>query len=92
MSTPYTEAEKEKMYRGVLRFMELHDRSAALSDVELVEQVVDKVWGRAHNLGSWEEQILDELITRFEHRAGIDRDDEGRIVKSPTAQKENETT
>ena len=79
----YTEQEKQKMAVVVLRFLEINERSKKLSDIELVEQVVDKVWGRAHNLGSWEEQLLDELITRFENQVGIERDDEGRII-TPT--------
>jgi hypothetical protein len=77
----YTEQEKQKMAVGVLRFLEINERSKKLSDIELVEQVVDKVWGTAFNLGSWEEQLLDELITRFENQVGIERDDEGRIIK-----------
>jgi len=52
----------------------------SLSDSELADLVVNRVWGRL-SLGTEEEFLINELITRFELRVGIERNDDGEIVK-----------
>lgn len=74
------EDDTQRMVAGVARFLEVTEKARAMTDRELAAQVIDLVWGKCVNLGSWEEVILDEMITRFEKQSGIERDDEGRII------------
>jgi hypothetical protein len=75
-----TPEQKDKAARGVLRFLDL----TALSDRELAARVVNEVWGKCVILGSIEECLLDEMISRFENKSGIKRDDEGRVIPEAT--------
>lgn len=76
---PAPEIDKERLFRGVLKFMEATARVEKLSDRELCALVIEKVWGKVL-LGSEEDCVLDELISRFEQRCGIERDEEGRVL------------
>lgn len=74
-----TPIDPARVARGLEKFMALTDRFEAMSDVELAEVVIEKVWGQLV-LGSEEDAALDELIKRFEAAKGIKRDDDGRVI------------
>lgn len=74
------EDDQQRMAAGIVRFLEITEKARALPDRELAAQVIDLVWGKCVNLGSWEEVILDEMITRFEKQAEIERDEEGKVL------------
>ena len=76
-----TEQEKDRAAARLVQVFKMMERHATLSDHELVDRVITEVWGKCpFPLGSEPENLLDELITRFEKRAGIRRDDDGKIV------------
>lgn len=71
----FSEQDVLKIIEALKRF-ELKEK---LSDEELVEKVIEEVWGKLV-LGSEEDGLLDELITRFERKSGIERDENGNIL------------
>ena len=82
--TEMSEEERHKIADGVCRFVDLTKRVEALSDRELAARVVNDVWGKCVRLGTEEEALLDEMITRFEAKSGIERDEEGRVLPAKT--------
>lgn len=64
---------------NLLGFLNRQDRISKLSDCELSEEVLNKVWGKLI-LGSEEDSLLDEMITRFELVMGIERNEEGELI------------
>jgi hypothetical protein len=60
---------------GLLRAFDTWQAAEKLTDRELADEVITKVWGKLH-LGSREDFILSELIDRFEKQAGIERGEE----------------
>lgn len=75
-----TPEERDQAVDRVARFMAAKNKVDALSDIELVEQVIERI-GSKLNFGSEEDNLLDGLLSRYEDKVGIKRDDEGRIVK-----------
>lgn len=67
------------MLSGLIALLEGTEHVKKLSDCELSTTVIEKVWGQLV-LGSEQDFLLDELISRFEEKCGIERDDEGRVV------------
>jgi len=76
----WTPEQVERFTNGMMKMIQNMDEMKMLSDRELVEAVIEKVWGQMI-LGGEQETLLDELITRYEKRSGIKRDDEGKIVE-----------
>lgn len=63
-----------KLMEVMLSMIESGDKVAMLTDKELSDQVIERVWGSlAWN--SQEDWLLDELIRRFDIAKGINRDD-----------------
>jgi hypothetical protein len=62
--------------------MSIVDKVSKLSDQELTDQVIEKIWGQL-TFCSPEDALLDELLRRFETRAGIIRSEEGEIIQKP---------
>lgn len=77
-----SQEDKDGFVDALISFMKMRDRMEAMSDVALIEAVVEQVWGKMA-WSSEEENLLDELISRFEKRCGIQRDDEGKPVTTP---------
>lgn len=76
----FTDEEASRFCENVWQSIERKKRAEALSDVRLVEEVIDKVWGK-FSFSDERMDLLDELIDRFEKRAGIKRDEEtGEII------------
>lgn len=73
--------EKAEAASRVLVVMNRIETISKLSDLELSDRIVNEVWGRMY-LGSVEETLLNELVTRFEKLTGIERNEEGEIVKT----------
>lgn len=75
-----TQTEKgARLMRGLKRFLADSDKDRAMSDRELVAAVIEKVWAK-QNLGSEEDWLIDQLVTRYEKLVGIERDEEGRVI------------
>lgn len=67
-------SENNKLMEVVLSMIESNDKVAMLTDKELSDQVIERVWGSlAWN--SQEDWLLNELIRRFDTTKGINRDD-----------------
>jgi hypothetical protein len=64
----------------VLAYMSIVDKVSKFSDQELADQVIEKIWGQLA-FGSLKDALLDELLRRFETRAGILRDEDGEIIQ-----------
>ena len=64
----------------VAAYMVTTDKVSKLSDRELTDQVTEKIWGQLA-FGSLEDVLLNELLRRFEARAGIIRSEEGEIIQ-----------
>jgi hypothetical protein len=75
----WTPAEKDKIARDLLNFIEGMKSSEALTDRQLCAQVIEKCWAK-FNLGSEQDWLIDQLVTRYEAKCGIQRDDEGRVI------------
>jgi len=69
-----------EVYVKLGKLLERSTRISNLSDAELSNLNINKVWGSLI-FGSEEEMLLDELIRRFDKGKGIERGDDGEVVK-----------
>ena len=74
------ELDHEQMIEGVLTMLTAKDNVEKMSDKELVALVEREIWGKLCIFGSPQDWLLDELISRFETRGGIKRDDNGSFL------------
>lgn len=56
------------------------DKFKALSDGEISTQMIERVWAKIP-LGSYEECLIDEFISRFDRMAKVERDGQGSVLK-----------
>jgi hypothetical protein len=66
--------------QALIRWVDHHDAVEALTDADLSDAVLNEVWAQI-SLCSKGEVLLNEMMTRFDKRCGIVRDEEGEIVK-----------
>ena len=64
---------------NILKLLDEREKVAALSDRDPSALVLHGVWATLE-LGSQRETLLDEYITRFETKCGIERDEEGDML------------
>lgn len=80
---PLNGLSKDEKDARLIRSLEkaVEDSAAVekLSDRELSELVIEKVWGKL-TFGSPEDWLLDQLVTRFEKAHGIERDGDGKLL------------
>jgi hypothetical protein len=69
----------KELVEGALLLLKSKDRVAKLTDRELSAAVLSEVWAGL-GFGSKADWLLDEMIQRFEKRAGIERDEDGEIL------------
>jgi hypothetical protein len=71
--------ESDDLLHGALIL--LHEKGAVekLTDAQLSDAVLKEVWSTL-NFGSREDWLIDELISRFESKVGIERDMNGEIL------------
>ncbi len=74
MSETSSSAESEKLAVRLLAMMKEVDANSRLTNREISDAVVEKVWG-SMKAGSPGELLLDEFISRFDKLCGIKRDD-----------------
>jgi hypothetical protein len=65
-----SDADKANLHALLMDTLREGMRAAKLTDKELANEAIVKVWGRL-KLGKEEEAIVDELIRRFQKLAGI---------------------
>ena len=66
-----TPSQDGKLAEALMQMLANLDHAVKLSDEDLVNEVIDKVWARL-NWDGPEETLLNELIERFKVRAGIE--------------------
>jgi hypothetical protein len=64
------------MLENALFMLDNRDKVEALTDRELSDLVIDKIWGQKVGWCSAEDWLLDEFIQRFDKAKGIVRDTE----------------
>lgn len=69
----------DQQLTGILGFMKRRDEIEAMSDEQLSDAVLNKVWGTLR-LGSEQDMLLDEMLTRFDLFTGIERGEDGEIL------------
>ena len=81
--TPATDSTKwtDEQLNRLIKAIRIFDQIEKMTDLELSEAVLHKVWAPM-NLGSEGEMLVSQLLNRFEKKAGIERDDEGNVVPS----------
>lgn len=73
-----TPDQDKRLAEAMMQMLANLDHAEKLSDEDLVNEVIDKVWARL-NWDGPEETLLNELIERFKVRAGIeDREENDR--------------
>lgn len=72
---PFTNAQIDKL----MKILSDTDVIHTLTDAELSNAVIKEVWGTLR-FCSRKDWLLDEMITRFENKCGIVRNEDGEIV------------
>lgn len=68
----------QKGLERLAHYLDYAEKAEQMSDAQLIDAVIERVWGQM----AWNEPeaLLNELMKRFEQRAGITRDENGEII------------
>jgi len=70
-----SDADQAKLYESIMNSIHESGRVQKLTDQELADEAIVKVWGQL-KLNTPEEAVVDELIRRFQKLAGIPEDED----------------